>query len=140
MNIKEIENFLKMNKIRPSQHRLKIYHYLMEKRNHPTVDRIYRELVEEIPTLSKTTVYNTLNLFVDAGIAQLITIDENETRYDADTSIHGHFQCRKCGEVYDFQVSFTALDMGELGDFQVEENHIYLKGICRNCQMLSPNK
>ena len=54
------------------------------------MDMIYQELVRNIPTLSKTTVYNTLNLFLKR-IAVMITIDENETRYDADTSLHGHF-------------------------------------------------
>ena len=38
--------------------------YLITKRNHPTAEMIYLELVNEIAGLSKTTVYNTLNLFV----------------------------------------------------------------------------
>ena len=33
--------------------------------NHPTVETIYKELIDEIPTLSKTTVYNTLKQFVN---------------------------------------------------------------------------
>ncbi len=134
MDIKEIEGFLKFNKIKPSHHRLKIYEYLVKSKNHPTADLLYRELVNEIPTLSKTTVYNTLNLFVEKGAAQLITIDESENRYDADMSIHGHFKCKDCGKVFDFPLNFAAIDMGGLQNFQVEENHIYLKGLCNECQ------
>lgn len=139
MDIKEIEEFLRLNQIKPSQHRLKIYKYLVQNKNHPSVELIYKELADDIPTLSKTTVYNTLNLFVEKGIAQLITIDESETRYDADMSIHGHFKCKNCGKVYDFQLNFAVIDMRGLQHFQVDENHIYLKGLCYHCQVQKDN-
>ena len=84
---KKIQQFLRMHSIKPSHHRIKIYQYLVENRNHPSVDMIYQELVQTIPTLSKTTLYNTLQLFLEKGIVIMITIDENETRYDADISL-----------------------------------------------------
>jgi Fur family transcriptional regulator, peroxide stress response regulator len=47
--------------IRPSYQRLKILEYLTNNQSHPTVDQIFQNLHLEIPTLSKATVYNTLN-------------------------------------------------------------------------------
>jgi len=41
-----------------SHHRLKILKYLTKHRTHPTVDIIYKNLLKEIHTLSKTTIYN----------------------------------------------------------------------------------
>ena len=38
MDIKQIENLLRLNNIKPSHHRLRIYQYLIENKNHPTVD------------------------------------------------------------------------------------------------------
>jgi Fe2+ or Zn2+ uptake regulation protein len=134
MQSREIEEFLKFKQIRPSYHRIKIYEYLLKNKNHPTADLIYQELAGDIPTLSKTTVYNTLNLLVEKGAAQLITIDENEKRYDADISVHGHFQCKHCGRVFDFKLNFADLCIEGLQNFQVDENHIYLKGLCSGCQ------
>ena len=55
------------NGISPSITRIKIYEYLYGNKNHPTVNDVYISLSEEIPTLSKTTVYNTLKMFVNAG-------------------------------------------------------------------------
>lgn len=133
MNIENIGEFLKDNKIKPSYQRLKIYEYLMGTTAHPTVDMIYKALMPEIPTLSKTTVYNTLNLFVENGIAQLITIEENESRYDADISLHGHFKCDQCGMVYDFDVEQSAFNFKGLEGFEVAEKHVYFKGLCKNC-------
>lgn len=130
----EIGEFLKSHGIRPSFQRIRIYSYLASHKTHPTVDAIYKELVGELPTLSKTTVYNTLNLFVEKSIAQLIFIEENETRYDADYSTHGHFKCMNCGEVYDFQVSVEAGVESALKGFEIHEQHYYIKGICKNCK------
>jgi len=133
MDTRDLEKLLKMHNIKPSHHRMRIYQYLVERRNHPNVDMIYRDLLQEIPTLSKTTLYNTLNLFVERGIVTLITIEENETRYDADISLHGHLKCNKCGQIYDIRLKTSLLDISGLDKFEVNESHIYFKGICPRC-------
>lgn len=133
MNIENISEYLKSHNIKPSYQRMKIFEFLLDNRTHPTVDEIYQTLVKEIPTLSKTTVYNTLNLFVKEKITLLITIEENETRYDADTDIHGHFKCEKCGSVYDFSTDISELTIKELDNFQINQQDIYFKGLCVDC-------
>jgi Fur family peroxide stress response transcriptional regulator len=130
-----IEKHLKSNDVKPSYQRMKIYEYLVKHKNHPKVDTIYQELVTDIPTLSKTTVYNTLKLFLDKGIVQPILIEENEIRYDADVSTHGHFKCEKCGEVFDIRLKPSDLKIEGLEKFIVRESHIYFKGICKECNM-----
>lgn len=133
LNIKNIGEYLKSHDIKPSYQRIKIFEYLIEKKNHPTIDTVYQELVKEIPTLSKTTVYNTMNLFLEKKIVILIIIEENETRYDADVSVHGHFKCVKCNVVYDLDMDLNNIDMTTLKNFQINEHHIYFKGICESC-------
>jgi Fur family peroxide stress response transcriptional regulator len=129
----KISSYLQENKIKPSFQRIKVYEYLLEKRNHPTVDMIYQSLVGEIPTLSKTTIYNTLKLFVEQNIVVIINIEDNETRYDADISTHGHFKCRTCGKVYDFNYNNSNLNIKNLKNFKIEKTHLYLNGICAAC-------
>lgn len=132
VKINEIEKRLKNNNVKPSYQRIKILEYLLKNKNHPTVDMIYQELVTQIPTLSKTTVYNTLKLFIEKKLVILINIEDNETRYDADTSFHGHFKCKKCNEVYDIKIDMPTLR--KLDDFEVDEYHLYLKGLCKKCK------
>jgi len=130
-------DFLKARGIMPSLQRIQIYDYIHGRKDHPSVDMIFSALSKHIPTLSKTTVYNTLKSFVDTGIATLLTIDENEIRYDADTHLHGHFKCESCGNIFDFTSDFTKLDAPETKNFIVKEYHIYLKGICESCQKVT---
>jgi Fur family transcriptional regulator, peroxide stress response regulator len=61
---KDLSNTLKNKNIRPSIQRIKIFEYLIKNLCHPTVDQIFKDLQSEIPTISKTTIYNTLDLFL----------------------------------------------------------------------------
>ncbi len=133
MTINNVSEYLKEHDIKPSLQRIKIFEYLIHNENHPTVDTIYKELVKEIPTLSKTTVYNTLSLFMEKGIVRVITIEENETRYDADTDFHGHFKCEDCGKILDFDINIPQLNEDVLKDFNITEKHVYFKGKCKSC-------
>ncbi|WAM33767.1 transcriptional repressor [Caldicellulosiruptor morganii] len=120
--------------IKPSFIRLKIYQYLVEHKTHPTADEVYNSLLSEIPTLSKTSVYNTLSLFVSKGLAQIITIEENIARFDADTSVHGHFKCKTCGKVYDFLIKSDSIYSSLSPEFVVDEVYVYYKGTCPYCK------
>ncbi|MCK4631358.1 MAG: transcriptional repressor, partial [Bacteroidales bacterium] len=127
-SIKASVKLLEEKDIRPSVQRIRVLEYLQNSKNHPTVDNIYNDLVKEIPTLSKTTVYNILKLFSEKNVARTFRIGNNEARYDGDTSIHGHFRCNKCGNIYDFNVNMEELKLAGLDKFKINEYHIYLKG------------
>lgn len=124
----DISEKLKSSGISPSVQRMEIYRYLIEMRNHPTVELIYNALHKNIPTLSKTTVYNTLKLFVTKGIAIEITIDKNELRYDADIDIHGHFMNEDSGKIQDIEIDVSGLNPDFFEKAEIKEHHIYFKG------------
>lgn len=131
--IEDIRNILEKRGIQPSFQRIKIFEYLIKHRGHPTVETIYRDLVKEIPTLSKTTVYNTLNLFVEKGLAHTITIEGTEIRYEVATEPHAHFKCLKCGKIYDVFPNFNLYKLDEIEGHKVTELHLYIKGTCKEC-------
>lgn len=127
---------LQSHNIKPSVQRMAIMTYLMEHRTHPTVDEIYTALSPDIPTLSKTTVYNTLRLLSEQGAAQTLTIDERNTCYDADTAPHAHFLCKQCGRIYDMPLAEKSkqdLPADNHEGHEIQEKHYYYKGICKEC-------
>jgi Fur family transcriptional regulator, peroxide stress response regulator len=126
-------SFLLEHGIRPSYQRLRIWGYLAATKEHPSVETIYRSLAPDIPTLSRTTVYNSLSLFIEKGIVQPILIEETETRYDADTSQHGHFRCRVCGRVYDFPLAAGGLAPRLPAGFKAELVQLCCQGVCASC-------
>jgi Fe2+ or Zn2+ uptake regulation protein len=134
--IEALKNTLKEKGIKPTYQRLKILDYMSQNiRNHPTVDMIYAELAKEIPTISMTTVYNTLSTFIEKGLVCGVTITGTEVRYDFNTESHHHFLCKKCGQIKDIDIPCSlAAKKGELVDgHRLEEIHGYFKGTCRDC-------
>ena len=122
---------LKEKGISPSITRVKIYEYLYGNKNHPTVNDVYISLSEEIPTLSKTTVYNTVKLLREKGLVQLITINEEQVRIDGNPDFHGHFLCSECEEVFDFEV--PKLEVALPKGFEVNTGEVYYMGLCKCC-------
>ncbi|MEI7641094.1 MAG: Fur family transcriptional regulator [bacterium] len=129
----DIVGYLKGMKIKPSLIRVKVLDYLIHKRNHPTADMIFKALAGEIPTLSKTSVYNTLKSFVLAGVAQEIKIENTEVRYDVFTNVHGHFKCTVCGSVEDLKLDAYNITSDDLEGKKITEHHVYVLGFCSNC-------
>jgi Fe2+ or Zn2+ uptake regulation protein len=130
MNIPE---YLHEHGVKPSYPRVRILDYMLVKKNHPTVDMIYAELSKEIPTLSRTTVYNTVNLFNEKGLVQKLGIDEQETRYDADISVHAHFRCDSCGKILDLTTEGELPEITGPEQITVREIQFYVKGLCEQC-------
>lgn len=121
--------------VKPSLQRIAIMEYLMQNSTHPSVDEIYTALSATMPTLSKTTVYNTLRLLAEQGAAQMLTIDERNANFDGDISGHAHFYCKSCGKIYDIPQSkcLNKSAKENLEGFTIDETHLYYRGVCKNC-------
>jgi Fe2+ or Zn2+ uptake regulation protein len=119
--------------LKPTFQRLRILEYLEKHRTHPTVEMIYEDLVKEIPTISKTTIYNTLNALLEKGVIRAITITGTESRYDLKIRPHQHFLCRRCGKVIDINIECPYVKKGQIDGHKIEELHGYFKGICKEC-------
>ncbi|UCE39500.1 MAG: transcriptional repressor [Thermoplasmata archaeon] len=108
--------------------------YLDEHMTHPDVEKIYSDLKKKNPALSKTTVYNTLEILRKYNIVQVLTISESELRYDFKNTLHHHFLCKSCGKIIDIDVECPKLNKMLKGKYKVDEVHGYFKGICNVCR------
>jgi len=124
---------LKQNQLKITPQRLAIMKYLDENRTHPTADRIYIDLKEKNPALSKTTVYNSVETLKEHGIIQSLTISGSELRYDFENKMHHHFLCTKCGTIIDIDIECPNIGKMLESGHKVEEVHGYFKGICKKC-------
>ena len=88
--VKQYQTILENAGIRPSIQRIAVYRYLCENPIHPDVEKVYADLAPSYPTLSKTTVYNTLKLFEEKNIVQSIKIEDDKLRFDAEMRDHFH--------------------------------------------------
>lgn len=128
-NNNDLIKYMSEKNVKPTFQRVKILEYLVNNVIHPTADEIYKAVVGQLPMLSKTTVYNTLNIFLKSGIVKGVYIEENEVRYDPIMVDHGHFKCIKCNKIYDIEVDINLVNT----KFKIEEKCVYFKGICPSC-------
>ena len=98
--------------ILPTPQRLKIAEILLSKPQHLSAEQIIEQLRQSGSTVSKATVYNTLNLFGERGLVKELCVDPERRYYDSSTQAHHHFYNVDTGEFTDIdehQVSFSEL-------------------------------
>jgi Fur family transcriptional regulator, iron response regulator len=98
--------------VRPTSQRLRIAQILLAEPRHLTADQILESLRQSQGRVSKATVYNTLKLFVDQGLARQIHADPERCVYDSLMTPHHHFQDLDTGEMFDIRpedLSFAKL-------------------------------
>ncbi|MCF7886289.1 MAG: transcriptional repressor [Candidatus Marinimicrobia bacterium] len=134
--IKNIKMYLESNNVNPTYHRIVIFQYMENSTRHPTAEQIYTDIKKEIPTISKTTVYNTLNSFVKNGIAEKLNIADSEVHYDIPDNGHDHFLCINCGKIYDIKPEYSKsnIEIKSIQGHKITQLHCYYKGICKSCR------
>lgn len=130
--MEKVKQHLSGQGIKPSVYRLKIFHYLITRKTHPTAEEIFNHLKKDLPSISRATVYNTVRLFEDKRIIQSIKIEKKEARFDATATRHGHFRCSKCGKIFD--VDIDNLKVKGVDGFEIEKWQLNLEGKCRQCR------
>jgi Fur family iron response transcriptional regulator len=87
--------------VRPTPQRLEIAQVILGQPQHLYADQIIDILRENDSSVSKATVYNTLNLFSTRGIVRECVVDPERRFYDSTSTPHHHFYVVDTGELVD---------------------------------------
>lgn len=131
--MKAAKKLLESFNVRASYHRVRILYHLMHTHDHPTAEMIYQALLEDTHSISKVTVYNTLNLLQDLGIVKPLDLSGEETRYDIETSTHAHFQCKQCKRIFDAVLDKDLNPDNLKFKGEVDDIQVLIKGTCEDC-------
>ena len=125
-----------MNGLKHSRQREMIKSFLMTRKDHPTADMVYMNVRQQNPNISLGTVYRNLTLLADIGEIQRLRVGDGVDHFDADTSLHYHFVCTKCGCVEDLDID-SIEEINEAAsarfDGQIDGHVTYFYGTCGNC-------
>tara|TARA_X000000368_G_scaffold233052_1_gene184086 strand:- start:148 stop:564 length:417 start_codon:yes stop_codon:yes gene_type:complete len=97
----KVQEKLKLFGLRPTRARTRIGMMLLDKPKHLSADQVHEKLKQKGYTISKATVYNTLNAFSECGIVSEVTIDPSRIYYDSRTTPHHHFFNIDTGQLVD---------------------------------------
>ena len=118
----------------PTIQRLAILDWLSNSHQHPTADQVLAAIRNEYPSISRATVYNTLDALTKAGMVLRLSVDPAVARYDADLGPHAHFRCRICERIYDIPLDGEASLDGSTDGHLIESIRTYAYGVCSSCQ------
>lgn len=126
----DIEAILVSHGVRPTPQRAVIAEYLFSTDSHPTADDVLEAVSDSLPvSLSRATVYNTLNALVEAGVIQEVVTEPGRTRYDAKTHRHHHFVDTRTGRIIDIEPGeMDSLEVKLGGKYKVKNYQITFYG------------
>src|SRR3954462_13022776 len=107
--------------------------------DHLTSEDLYQLVKRLDPNVGHTTVYRTLKLLTEAGLAREVRFGDNKTYYEHhyNHEHHDHMICTECGQVIEFfsaEIESLQEEMADRFGFRPTHHSLRLWGICSECQ------
>jgi len=132
-----LARYLEEHNLKHTKQREAILDVFLRARGHIASDELHQRVREEHPQIGYTTVYRTMKLLCDAGLATERNFDDGVTRYEIATEHHDHLVCLKCGKIVEFECQMIETTQDEIAaryGFRVLRHRHELYGHCRRCR------
>jgi len=116
--------------------RIAICKFALSSREHPSVQRIYKEVKKTYPTVSLATVYKTLQILKEIGLVQELNFPQDQTRFDSYLKPHVNLVCLRCGniqDVDDVNAKELVKKVAATRRFTPSTQRLDIYGICEKC-------
>ncbi len=132
-----LSNYLAGMGLKHTKQRDVILTTFLDSRDHVSAEDLYQRVRKKSSSIGYTTVYRTLKLLVDAGLAQERRFDDGLTRYETEHAHHDHLVCVDCGTIIEFNselIEDTQERIAVEYGFKVIHHRHELYGRCADCQ------
>lgn len=137
---KTLHEHLQMRGLKWTRQRGAILDVFLPTRGHLTAEEFHERVAKRHPRIGFSTVYRTLRLFAEAGIASERHFQDGVTRYEVRQPHHDHLVCQGCGKILEFEnPEIEALQERVAAEhgFALRSHRHELYGLCRACQEAS---
>jgi Fur family ferric uptake transcriptional regulator len=137
VEMKALAEYLERNHLKHTKQRELILLSFLEAKRHITSEDLYQVVREQHPNIGYTTVYRTMKLLVEAGLATERHFDDGITRYEIEQEHHDHLVCIKCGRIQEFEcemIEETQNEIAKRHQFEILRHRHELYGHCSNCR------
>jgi Fur family ferric uptake transcriptional regulator len=135
-------DFLRKNQLKRSEQREVILDAFLRSDRHLSVEDLLHLVQRRRPDIGRTTVYRTLKLLQQAGLAsQLEVKGQSRFEHEYNRQHHDHFICNSCGEIIEFSSPEieNAQDAIATGiGFVIQGHRHQIYGLCRSCASRTP--
>lgn len=134
---KALARYLDEHNLKHTKQRDAIVDHFLDATGHITSEDLYELVRKDFPSIGYTTIYRTLKLLCEAGIASEQHFDDGITRYEIAQEHHDHLVCVRCGRIIEFECSMIEAAQNEIAaryKFQVLRHRHELYGHCSACR------
>jgi Fe2+ or Zn2+ uptake regulation protein len=129
---RDVAAVLREHGIQPSAQRLAVAEYVLATCDHPSAEEVLQEAQRNLPMISRATVYNTLNLFVQKRLLREHVLAAGRTVFDCNMAPHHHFVDEATGDIHDVPWEALSVDrIGRLTGYDIREYMVVLRGTKR---------
>lgn len=123
---------------RMTPQRMAILHVLHHNSRHLSPVEVYEQARRELPSLTETTVYRTLEFLAENGLARQALTGNGHLAYEIARHEHHHLICRNCGnemEVAHELIRSMYQILESKSGYKLTDSHLTFFGLCTNCQL-----
>ena len=136
---KIFSDFIAQKGLKSTRQRDIILDFFLSSDRHMSLEELYLKLRAKHPNIGYATVYRTLKLFAESGIAREIQFGDGQTRYEhmMEGEHHDHLVCTRCGTIDEFEnetIEKLQAEVAASHGFLIETHKLELYGLCATCR------
>ncbi len=134
-----LANFLRQKGLKQTSQRQLILDTFLSTTKHISADDLHGMIRRQNPRIGFSTVYRTLRLFTECGLAREVNFGDGRARFERalDKSQHGHMICTRCGRAEEFNIASVQRTIRQIttkSGFEAEGHRFEIYGLCRRCR------
>ena len=115
--------------IQPSAHRVAVAQYVLTTQDHPSADRVWARVKERFPMISRATVYNTLNLFVEKALLRELHLAPDSVVFDPNMERHHHLIDDETGRIFDVEWDQVEVcNISRIANYEIRDYQVVMHG------------
>jgi Fur family ferric uptake transcriptional regulator len=133
------EDYLRGHQLKMTPQRRLILEVFLSTPGHLTSEELFQRARAADKSVGQATVYRTLKLLTESGLAKEVNFGDGVTRYEKlyGREHHDHIICKSCGrtvEVVDERIEELQEELAEKHGFELTGHKMYLYGLCGKCK------
>ena len=133
--VRKFNEYLDMHSLRRTTERYAILNRVLNTNGHFTVEELQQMIDSDGFRVSRSTIYNTVELLIDAKILRRHVFEGMQAQYERITMPHTHLVCTTCGKVKEVRdPNFAAfMNARRFNAFNTDHYSLYVYGTCSTC-------
>jgi Fur family ferric uptake transcriptional regulator len=134
-----LEDYITQNNLKVTRQRRAVLEAFLHSEDHVSAEELYKMVTQKEPRIGLATVYRTLSLLTQSGLASELDFGDGQKRYEHKYmhSHHDHMICSECGKIIEFNHPLIEKFQEEIAkrhNFNITSHKLDLYGVCQDCQ------